>query len=316
MALTQRIISHTDLAITPFCLGTNVLGWTVDQEKGFEVMDAFLTAGGNFIDTADTYPWWTNGVGHTSEEIIGKWMKARNNRQQIVLATKSGSETGEHPKDISRAHILKSVDGSLQRLQTDHIDLYYTHFDDEQTPMEEVLEAYNEVIKAGKVRYIAASNLSPARLREAFDLSLKDNLPRYVALQPHYNLMEREKYESLYAPFAETFNLSVFPYWPLASGFLTGKYRDEGDLGKSVRGGSVSGYMNEKGFAMLKALDEVAARHQSTPAAVSLAWLLAQPHIDAPISSVTSLSQLNTSMAALHLELTKEDIALLNEVSG
>ncbi|WP_454045709.1 aldo/keto reductase [Chryseobacterium sp. Marseille-Q8038] len=314
--MEKRNIKNTDLTIAPINFGGNVFGWTLDEKQSFDILDRFTEAGFNFIDTADTYSWWVNGKGGQSEEIIGKWMKSRSNRNDIVLATKVGSETKEHGYDISKKHILKSVDESLQRLQTDHIDLYYTHFDDNITPVEETLSAYDEIIKAGKVRYIAASNLSPERLKTSFDAAEKNNLPKYVALQPHYNLMEREGFETNYAPLAEQFDLSVFPYWSLAAGFLTGKYRDEADLAKSARGEGVRKYLNPKGLEVLKALDQVSAKHNTTQGTVSLAWLLSNPLITAPIVSATSASQLETVFNAPKLILDQEDIALLNSASN
>lgn len=308
-------ISNTDLEIAPLNFGGNVFGWTLNEEQSFSILDAFVDKGYNFIDTADTYAWWVNGTGGQSETIIGNWMKARNNRDKIVLATKVGSETKEHGYDISKAHILKSVDESLQRLQTDHIDLYYTHFDDNKTPVEETLSAYDEIIKAGKVRYIAASNLSPERLIASFEAAEKNNLQRYVALQPHYNLVEREKYEQQYATLAQQYNLSVFPYWSLAAGFLTGKYRSEADFNKSARGAGAAKYLNEKGLAVLSALDQVAAAHNSAPATVALAWLLAQPNVAAPIVSATSNHQLEALFAAPELTLSQEDLNVLDKAS-
>src|SRR5690606_20524736 len=295
--------------------GGNVFGWTLDEQQSFDILDAFVGAGHNFVDTADTYAWWLNGVGGQSETIIGNWMKSRGNREKMVIATKVGSHTKEHDYDISRAHILKSVDQSLQRLQTDRIDLYYTHFDNGTTPVEETLSAYNEIIKAGKVRDIAASNVSPERLVESFALSQKKGLPKYVALQPHYNLVERSNYESKYAPLAEKYNLSVFPYYALAAGFLTGKYRSEEDFGKSARGKSAEKYLNPKGLGVLEALDKVAHKHGTSQATVSLAWLLAQPHIGAALASATSKSQLETLFAAPKLQLDAEDLGLLDSVS-
>ncbi|WP_312285674.1 aldo/keto reductase [Chryseobacterium gleum] len=314
--MEKRKIKNTDLTIAPINFGGNVFGWTLDEKQSFDILDRFTEAGFNFIDTADTYSWWVNGKGGQSEEIIGKWMKSRNNRNDIVLATKVGSQTKEHGFDISRKHILKSVDESLQRLQTDHIDLYYTHFDDDTTSVEETLSAYDEIIKAGKVRYIAASNLSPERLKASFDAAEKNNLPKYVALQPHYNLMEREGFEQNYAPLAEQFDLSVFPYWSLAAGFLTGKYRTEADLAKSARGEGVRKYLNDKGLEVLKALDQVSAKHNTTQGTVSLAWLLSNPLITAPIVSATSASQLETVFNAPKLVLDQEDIDLLNNASN
>ncbi|SDR09726.1 Predicted oxidoreductase [Chryseobacterium soldanellicola] len=313
--MEKRKIKNTDLSIAPINFGGNVFGWTLDEKKSFNILDKFIDGGFNFIDTADTYSWWVNGKGGQSEEIIGKWMKARANRHGLVVATKVGSETKEHGYDISKKHILKSVDESLQRLKTDYIDIYYTHFDDHKTPVEETLSAYDEIIKAGKIRYIAASNLSPERLQESFDIAEKNNLPKYVALQPHYNLLEREKFEQDYAPLVEKYNLSTFPYWSLAAGFLTGKYRSEEDLSKSQRGEGVRKYLNPKGFEVLKALDEISAKHKTTQGAVALAWLLANPLITAPIVSATSESQLQTLFAAPTLNISSEDIELLNKAS-
>nr|WP_314497941.1 aldo/keto reductase [uncultured Chryseobacterium sp.] len=313
--MQKRIIKNTDLEIAPVNFGGNVFGWTLDEKQSFDILDKFTGGGFNFIDTADTYSWWVNGKGGQSEEIIGKWMKQRANRNDLVIATKVGSETKEHGFDISKKHILKSVDESLARLQTDRIDLYYTHFDDNKTPVEETLEAYDEVIKAGKVRYIAASNVSPERLKASFEAAEKNNLPKYVALQPHYNLLEREKFETEYADLVKEYDLSVFTYWSLAAGFLTGKYRTEEDLSKSARGEGVRKYLNEKGTDVLKALDQISERHETTQASVALAWLLANPLVTAPIVSATSESQLATLFQAPELQLSTEDIELLNAVS-
>ena len=314
--MTKKVkIGETNLEVSRINLGSNVFGWTLDEKQSFEILDAFVDKGGNFIDTADTYPWWVNGTGGLSETIIGNWMKARGNRNGLVIATKVGSETREHGFDISKEHILKSVDESLQRLGTDYIDLYYTHFDDSRTPVEETLSAYDEIVKAGKVRYVAASNLSPERLAESFVVAGKTGFPKYVALQPHYNLLERTTYETEYLPLVKEYGLAVFPYWSLAAGFLTGKYRSESDLGKSARGGAVGKYLNEKGLAVLSALDQVSEKHNAVQASVALAWLLAQPNIGAPIASATSESQLETLFAAVDLNLDREDLALLDAAS-
>lgn len=314
--MTEKIrIGSSDLEVSRLNLGGNVFGWTLNEKQSFEILDAFTEAGFNFIDTANTYSWWVNGVGGQSETIIGNWMKARGNRSQLVIATKVGSQTKEHPVDISRKHILQSVDESLQRLQTDHIDLYYTHFDDGTTPIEETMSTYDEIIKAGKVKYIAASNVSPARLQESFDVAEKNGYAAYIALQPHYNLMERSGYENDYAPLVEKYGLCVFPYWALAAGFLTGKYRTEADLAKSVRGAGVKKYLNDKGLNVLTALDTVAAKHAAKPATVALAWLLAQPHIGAAIASATSKAQLQDLFAAVELSLDEEDLGLLGDAS-
>ncbi|MNK41820.1 General stress protein 69 [compost metagenome] len=308
-------IKNTDLEIAPINFGGNVFGWTLDEKESFNILNKFEEGGFNFIDTADTYSWWVNGKGGQSEEIIGKWMKEKKNRQDIVLATKVGSETKEHGFDISKKHILKSVDESLKRLATDHIDLYYTHFDDKVTPVEETLSTYDEIIKAGKVRYIAASNISPERLIESFEVAEKNNLPKYVALQPHYNLVEREKFEAEYASLVEKYELSAFPYWSLAAGFLTGKYRTEEDFKKTTRGAGIKKYFDDKGKAVLSALDKVSEKHQSQPATVALAWLLANPLITAPIVSATSERQLQTIFDAPKLSLDSEDLEILNQAS-
>ena len=308
-------INNTELEVSRINFGGNVFGWTLDEKQSFNILDAFTEAGFNFIDTANTYPWWVNGKGETSEAIIGNWMKGKGNRKDLIISTKVGSETKEHGFDISRKHILKSVDESLQRLQTDYIDLYYTHFDDNVTPIEETLSTYDEIVKSGKVRYIAASNISPERLIQSLETSEKNGWVKYVALQPHYNLVERTKYETEYKPLVEKYGLSVFTYWSLASGFLSGKYRSEADLNKSVRGDGIKKYLTEKGIATLQALDTVAAKYGSQPATVALAWLLAQPNVVAPIVSATNQSQLNTLFAAVELTLDNEDLLLLDKAS-
>ncbi len=312
--MEKRKIKNTDIEIAPINFGGNVFGWTLDEKQSFEILDKFVEGGFNFIDTADTYAWWVNGVGGQSETIIGNWLKVRNNREKIVIATKVGSQTKEHGYDISRKHILQSVDESLKRLQTDYIDLYYTHFDDDKTPVEETMEAYNEIVKAGKVRHIAVSNVSPARIDESFAVSDKNGYVKYAALQPHYNLLERTKFETQYAPIVEKYNLSVFPYWSLAAGFLTGKYRKEEDF-NTARGEGIKKYFNEKGLGILDALDKVAAKHNSQPATIALAWLLANPLITAPIVSATSDRQLQTIFDAPKIKLDSSDIDLLNQAS-
>ncbi|MCI1247073.1 MAG: aldo/keto reductase [Prevotella sp.] len=309
--MKKRKIKNTDLEIAPICFGGNVFGWTLDEKQSFEILDKFVSGGYNFIDTADTYSWWVNGIGGQSETIIGKWLKARGNRQDVILATKVGSENKEHPVDVSKKHILESVDASLKRLQTDYIDLYYTHFDDEVTPVEETLEAYDEIIKAGKVRYIAASNVSPARLKESFKVAGEKNLPRYVALQPHYNLIVRDQFEKEYAPVVRQFDLSVFTYWSLESGFLSGKYKTEADFDKTARGASIKKYFDAHGKKLLAALRQVADKHGVQPATVSLAWLLAHPLVTAPIVSATKDSHLKAMFAATDLVLDQEDMDLL-----
>lgn len=309
-------IGTTDIKVAPFNLGGNVFGWTLDEKKSFEILDAFVDARFDFIDTADMYSYWIDGgAGGQSETIIGKWMKARNNRDKVIIATKVGGATGVNEVDTSRKHILETVEKSLKRLQTDYIDIYYTHYDDEKTPIEETLGAYDELIKQGKIRHIAASNISPERLRESMEISEKNNLPKYQALQPLYNLVEREGYEKNYAPLVEEFGLIVFPYYALASGFLTGKYRSKDDLAKSVRGKGVANYLNDKGLNILKALDELAEKHNAVPATISLAWLSAQPNIGGPVASATSIEQLNQILASTKINLSQEDLELLDKAS-
>lgn len=306
-------IKNTDLEIAPINFGGNVFGWTLDEKQSFEILDKFVSGGFNFIDTADTYSHWVNGDGGgQSETILGKWMKARGNRNEIILATKVCGGTSLHPIDSSKKHILGTIDKSLQRLQTDHIDLYYTHYDDGKTPVEETMEAYHEIVKAGKVRYIAASNVSPARLTESLNVSEKNGFPKYVALQPHYNLLIRDKFENEYAPIVKDHNLSVFPYWALEAGFLTGKYKTEADFDKTARGAGIKQHFNTKGKAVLAALDKIANKHSSQSATVALAWLLANPLVTAPIVSATSERQLATLFAAPELSLDAGDVEELN----
>lgn len=316
MAIQTINIGSSDLAVAPINLGGNVFGWTLDEAASFDILDAFTAAGFNFIDTADTYSVWVPGnKGGESETIIGKWTKARGNRDKVVIATKVGWDHGDGRKGLKAGYIIQQAEQSLKNLQTDHIDLYYTHIDDGTVPVEETLTAYDTLIKAGKVRYIAASNVPAARLKESLELAGQNGLPKYQALQPHYNLLERTTYETDYAPIAAAYGLTVFPYWSLAAGFLTGKYRSEADLNKSVRGQGAKQYLNEKGLAVLQALDTVATKHNSTPASVALAWLLAQPNIGAPIASATSKSQLDTLVAAVSLALDQEDLQLLDTAS-
>ncbi len=309
-------VRNTDIKVSPINLGGNVFGWTLDEKQSFRILDEFTEHGFNFLDTADMYSFWVDGgAGGQSETIIGKWMSARKNRENLVIATKVGGETGNHPIDISKSHILKSIDESLKRLQTDYIDLYYTHWDDNTTPVEETLSAYAQIIEAGKVRYIAASNISPRRLNESMEMSEKENLPRYVALQPHYNLVYRSEFETDYAPLVSKYNFSVFPYWSLESGFLTGKYRTEADFDTTERGPGIKKFFDDRGKAILSALDSVAEKHKSKPAAVALAWLMANPLVTAPIASATSSSQLDTLVSAVRLSLDSEDIKTLNSAS-
>jgi aryl-alcohol dehydrogenase-like predicted oxidoreductase len=309
-------IGKSDLKIAPINLGGNVFGWTLNEQASFEILDKFVGGGFNFIDTADVYSTWVPGnKGGESETIIGNWMKLRGNRKDVIIATKVGYDFGDGRKGLSAAYIKKAAEASLKRLQVDCIDLYYTHIDDEVTPVEETLGAYADLIKEGKVRYIAASNISKERLWESLELGKTGNYPLYQALQPQYNLMERTNYETVYAPIAQQYELSVFPYYALASGFLTGKYRSLEDSNKSVRGEGASKYLNGKGLEVLKALDDVAKKHDSQVATIALAWLLAQPNITAPVVSATSVNQLGTIFAASKMQLDAEDVAQLSNAS-
>lgn len=314
--MQMRSLNHTNLKIGRICFGGNVFGWTLNEKESFLILDAFVAAGFNFIDTANTYAWWVNGVGGQSETILGKWMKSRGNRDKIIIATKTGSKTKNHPVDSSATHILSSATESLQRLQTSYIDLYYTHFDDEKTPVAETMQAFDQLVKKGMIRYPAVSNVSAKRVIESMEASEMNGYVKYVALQPQYNLVERLHYEHDYAPLVKNFGFSVFPYWSLAAGFLTGKYRSEADLQKSVRGQGVKKYLNEKGLTILAALDEVSQKHNTKPAAIALAWLLAQPTISAPIVSATSIKQLEIIISAVSLQLDKDDLLKLNIASS
>jgi len=315
--LTHRPLGKTTISVAPFALGGNVFGWTADESASFAVLDGFINAGFNLIDTADVYSKWIPGhVGGESETIIGKWMKARGNRAKVVLATKCGMELSPTDKGLSKAYILRAVDKSLARLQTGHIDLYQAHKDDETVPLEETLDAFAQLIKAGKVRAIGASNYSAERLAAALEVSRKNSLPRYECLQPHYNLMERQIFEEKLGPLCLQESIAVIPYFSLAMGFLTGKYRSEVDLAKSPRGNGVKKYLNDRGTNVLAALDQTAARLDSTPARVAMAWLMARPGITAPIASATSTAQLADLTASAQLKLDGAAIQTLDAASA
>lgn len=313
--MEKRILGKTDLNIAPIVFGGNVFGWTIDEKKSFEILDQFVDKGFNFIDTADVYSRWVEGnKGGESEIIIGNWLKKHNRRHDVVIATKVGSDMGSG-KSLKKDYIINQVEHSLSRLQTDYIDLYFSHFDDEATPVEETLSAYETLIRAGKVRWIGASNFSAARLKESLLFSAQHNLPRYEVYQPGYNLFDREEFEREHEKICLENDLGVVTYYSLASGFLTGKYRSEDDLNKSKRGGGVKKFLNERGFRILDALDQVADKHQVEQASVALAWLIYHPSITAPIASVTDLSQLKSFTEAANLKLTPEDISLLDKAS-
>ena len=303
--LKQKQLGRSDIFLPPIVFGGNVFGWTADTAASFKLLDEALEHGLNAVDTADAYSRWAPGhAGGESEAIIGVWMKERRNRDKVIVATKVGLDLGPGKTGLSKARITYAVEASLIRLQTDYIDLYQAHKDDEATPLEETLSAFADLIKAGKVRTIGASNYTAPRLKAALDVSRANNFPRYESLQPLYNLMERPAFEAELAPLCAAENIGVINYFALAAGFLTGKYRSEADLAKSPRGAGLKGYLNEKGLRMLAALDEQAQKLNATPAQVAIAWNIAKPGITAPIASATSLTQLEglAKAASLHLD--------------
>lgn len=315
--MTKRQLGNSDLKVAPLSFGGNVFGWTIDQRTSFEILDAFVDAGFNFIDTADVYSKWVPGnKGGESETIIGDWTKSRKNRDKVVIATKVGGDMGQGRVDLSKKYIIKAVEDSLQRLQTDYIDLHQSHWDDETTPVEETLETYAQLVAEGKIRWIGASNFTPERLKLSLTTSEKQGYPRYQTFQPLYNLYDREQFEKELQPLCVSENLGVIGYFSLASGFLSGKYRSEADLSKSQRGGGVKHYLNEKGFSILNALDTVAAEYKSSPSSVAIAWLLTRPAVSAPIASATNLNQLTSLVEAVKLELKPDALDLLNYASA
>jgi aryl-alcohol dehydrogenase-like predicted oxidoreductase len=318
MPVQLRALGRSGLQVSPLCLGGNVFGWTADEAASFKILDALVDAGLNFIDTADVYSVWAPGHrGGESETVIGNWLKRGTRREDVVIATKVGMEMAPDRKGLSAAHIARSVEESLRRLQTDHIDLYFSHSDDASRPFEETLGAYQKLIGEGKVRAIGASNYTAARLAEALEASRRHGLPRYEVLQPHYNLYARSDYESSLEPLCLREQLGVISYFALASGFLTGKYRTSEDAAKSARGqGVVAKFLNERGFRILAALDDVARRYDASPASVALAWQIARPSITAPIASATTVDQLNELIAATKLTLDSAAIEQLNSASG
>jgi aryl-alcohol dehydrogenase-like predicted oxidoreductase len=308
-------IPRTDLDVFPLCLGGNVFGWTADRDESFAVLDGYFAGGGNFIDTADVYMAAAPGnSGGESETIIGEWMAARGNRDDVVIATKVGKLSGL--EGLAPATIQAAADASLKRLGTDHIDLYYAHADDPDTPLEETLGAFGELIAAGKVRHVAASNYSAERLAEALAIAERENLPRYVALQPEYNLVERDYETDGLRELCERADLACFPYYALASGFLTGKYRPGGEGGDSPRAGGAAKYLDARGEAVLAALDEVAAAHDAEVAAVAIAWLRSQPTVAAPIASARNAEQLAPLLESATLELDAGELDALSSAAA
>jgi len=314
--MEKRRLGSSDLEIAPFTLGGNVFGWTINEKTSFEVLDAFVDAGFNFIDTANSYSTWAPGnKGGESETIIGNWMKSRKNRDKVLISTKVGSDMGQG-KSLRKKYILYEVEASLERLQIDRIDLYQSHWDDLSTPVEETLEAYQQLIKQGKVRAIGASNFSKERLSSALAASKNNGLPRYETFQPRYNLYDRQDFEREHEQICLSENLGVIPYYGLAMGFLSGKYRSESDLTKSARGKGVKNYLTPRGLRILDTLDKIANRYHATPATIALAWLIACPAITAPIASATSVQQLKQLVKAASIGLDEEAINELNTTSA
>ncbi|HXN16606.1 MAG TPA: aldo/keto reductase [Usitatibacter sp.] len=303
--------------MAPLAFGCNVFGWTVDEPTAFVLLDAFVDQGFNLLDTADVYSKWALGNhGGESETIIGRWLARSGKRDRVVIATKVGMEMGAGKKGLSRSYIVEAAEASLRRLQVDCIDLYQAHNEDPQTPIEETLEAFAQLMRDGKVRAIGASNYTAAGLRRALEASERRGLPRYESLQPLYNLYSRAEFETELAPLAREQQLGVIAYYALASGFLSGKYRSEADLAQSPRGESVKKYLNERGLRILAALDEVAKAKSAKPAQVALAWLIAQPGITAPIASATTRAQLRELIAATQIELDQASLAILDRASA
>ncbi len=316
--MDYRPLGRTGLKVSALCLGTMQWGWTADEETAFAVMDAFVEHGGNFIDTADVYSRWVEGnPGGVSEQIIGRWMKARRNRRQIVLATKVRGRMWDGPngEGLSRSHIMRAVEDSLRRLETDVIDLYQIHADDLNTPMEETLRALDDLVRQGKVLYIGCSNIVAWRLMKALGISERLGLARYDSLQPHYNLVHRREFEAELKPLCESEGLGVIPYSPLAGGFLTGKYRPDAPPPPSARLSGVKRYFHEHGWRVLAAVERVAAERGATPAQIALAWQLSQPVITAPIIGANSVAQLQELLPAATMRLTTAEMAVLDEAS-
>ncbi|MDR3535803.1 MAG: aldo/keto reductase [Acetobacteraceae bacterium] len=312
--MEKRQLGQSSLYVSPITFGCNVFGWTADEKTSFALLDGFLDAGFNFIDTADVYSRWHPGnSGGESETIIGRWLKSRGTRDRIVLATKFGIEMGPGKKGLSRKYMMQAVEDSLRRLQTDHIDLYQSHRDDPETPIEETLAAYADLIRQGKVREIGASNFSADRLADSLRISTEQGLPRYQSVQPQYSLVERTEFEGKLEDLCVKEKIGVIGYYSLASGFLTGKYRTKADTEGRARGSRAETYLNEYGFGVLKALDEVAARYHAKPGQIALAWLIARPSVTAPIASATNLDQLADLVKAADIKL---DAAAIQQIDA
>jgi aryl-alcohol dehydrogenase-like predicted oxidoreductase len=315
--MKRHQLGRTQFHVAPLAFGGNVFGWTADEKTSFELLDAFVDAGGNLVDTANSYSRWVPGhAGGESETIIGRWIARRGHHDDVVIATKVGSDMGQGHKSLRKEYILKEADASLARLRVDAIDLYQSHWDDETTPFEETLEAYARLIEQGKVKAIGASNLTADRLAQALDVSTRKGLPRYQTLQPLYNLYDRDTFEGPLRDLCLREDIGVITYYSLAAGFLTGKYRSEQDYAKSPRGGGMKKYLNTRGVRILDALDDVSGRLHATPAQVALAWLMAQPGVTAAIASATSVTQLQDLVGAARLALDELDRGQLDEASA
>jgi aryl-alcohol dehydrogenase-like predicted oxidoreductase len=316
--MQKRSLGRTGLDIAPLVLGGNVFGWTIDERASFEVLDAFLDQGFDAIDTADIYSAWASGnQGGESEAILGKWFKARPGaREQVTLFTKVGSDMGgPGQKGLSEAWIVQAVEHSLKRLQTDHIDLYFSHWPDPDTPYEETLGAYAKLLQAGKIRAVGCSNLNAEQLRQSLDIAKAEQLPAYQVLQPEYNLYDRKTFDGPLRELCMEENIGVVTYYSLASGFLSGKYRSEADLEKSKRGAGIAKYLDARGLEILDTLDAVAADHQAKPAEVALAWLIAREGVTAPIASATHVDQVTSFAKAANLTLSPAELAALSNIS-
>jgi aryl-alcohol dehydrogenase-like predicted oxidoreductase len=315
--MEKRKLGKSELLVSTLMFGGNVFGWTIDEKESFKILDSFVDAGFNFIDTADTYSRWVPGnKGGESETIIGNWMKKTGKRKEVLIATKLGGDVGKGKKDLSAQYVKEASEASLKRLQTDHIDLYQTHYDDLDTPVEETMTALNQLIKEGKVRYIGASNLSAERIKASNEFARKNNLQPYISLQPLYNLYDRQKFEHEYLKLVTEEDLAVLPYYALASGFLSGKYRNENDLQKSARGEGIGKkYLNERGYTILSAMDKIAAEQKVPLSEIAIAWLLQKPFITSAIVSATNEKQLQELINATNLKLTNEQMKELDDAS-
>ena len=315
--MKKRTLGKSSLSVAPIAFGANVFGWTLDEKESFYILDQFVDNGLNLIDTADTYSTWVPGnKGGESETIIGNWLKQGAKRDRIVLATKFSGDMGQGKKDLSAKYMREAVDKSLMRLQTDYIDLYQSHYDDLDTPQEETMEAFDQLVREGKVRYIGASNLSADRIESSLQISKENNWAQYISVQPLYNFYDREKFETEYAELVRKHDLAVLNYYALASGFLSGKYRNETDLSLSQRGGGVKKYLGERGFRILSALDTLASKYHTSQATLAIAWLLHKPEVTAPIASATNQHQLFELLKAADQKLTKEDMDYLDLASA